>query len=122
MNTKEYFSNLTEDRKKPLKQLRKMIKETFPGIKETMDYKMPTYVLDGQTICAVASQKNHMALYVMSYDSLKKFEEELKPFDCGKSCIRFKKLDSDTLRLFQHILKHAGKKKPRHSYYIKTKE
>ena len=49
---------------------------------------MPTYILDGEALCAVASQKSHMALYIMPHDLLKHFSGKLKKFNMGKSCIR----------------------------------
>jgi hypothetical protein len=50
---------------------------------------------------ALASQKNHMAVYLsgiyMSEKARKKFEAAYKAtgkrFDAGKSCVRFRKLD-----------------------------
>lgn len=50
---------------------------------------------------AVASQKNHMAVYMMGLYNDKKSEEWFKKeyrasgkkLDMGKSCVRFKKLD-----------------------------
>jgi uncharacterized protein YdhG (YjbR/CyaY superfamily) len=56
---------------------------------------------------ALASQKNHMAVYLtgiyISEETMKKFETEYKAtgkrFDVGKSCVRFKKLDDLPLDL-----------------------
>ena len=56
---------------------------------------------------ALASQKNHMSVYLMgcymSLDIRKKFENAYKQsgkkFDAGKSCIRFKKEEDLPLEL-----------------------
>jgi hypothetical protein len=49
-----------------------------------------------------------MALYVMPYDLLVAFKNDLKVHDTGKSCIRFKRLDSGILDLFDRIIKYTG--------------
>ena len=69
--------------------LRQTILEVFPGVVENMDYKLPTYSIKNTRVCAIASQKNYRALYVMNYDLLGHFNEELQRFNWGRSCIRF---------------------------------
>ena len=104
MKVDQYFDGISEDRIKQMEGLRKLIKDIFPDVTEDMSYKLPTYTYNGLKICAIASQKHYMALYIMYYDLLKHFEEELQVFNCGKSCIRFKKLDNNSQVLFQKIL------------------
>lgn len=47
----------------------------------------------------------------------KEFGEELKAYNCGKSCIRFKQLKEDTLPLFERILDYCGKHYPDSEFY-----
>ncbi|MBK6832431.1 MAG: hypothetical protein IPG92_17605 [Flavobacteriales bacterium] len=49
-----------------------------------------------------------MALYVMPYDLLDAFKNDLKVYDRGKSCIRFKRLEAPTFDLFDRIIKYVG--------------
>jgi len=117
MTVSEYLSNLPKGRKKAIEDVRELIKITYPNIVETMDYRMPTYVLDDEILCALASQKNYMALYIMPHDLLKDFEGELDKYNCGKSCIRFKKLEDEDLELFEQILQYTGKNYPKSKFY-----
>lgn len=107
MTPDEYMAAIPSERKADLDALRSLIKTTFPEIEETMGYNMPTFLHRGETLCSIANQKNYMALYVMPYDLLEEFKEELLPFNCGASCIRFKKLNAADLDLFQRILTYC---------------
>ena len=100
---------LEPPRREAIEKIRDMIFQVFPGIEEDMVYKMPTYHLDGNALCAVASQKHYLAFYLMPHDFLPKFKERLKNYNCGKSCIRFKHLTPDTLKLLEEIVTFSGK-------------
>ncbi len=81
-------------------------------------YQVPLEVYpdtyNGQPLlyAALASQKNHMAVYLtgiyMNEADRKSFEEAYrttaKPFDVGKSCVRFKKLDDLPLQLIEKTI------------------
>lgn len=104
----EYFAQLEDDRRDALLSLRKRIKEIWPMILEDMGSDMPTYHLNGHTLCALASQKHFMALYIMPYDLLNAFKKDLLIYDKGRSCIRFKRLEPATFDLFDRIIKYTG--------------
>ena len=115
----EYLAELPADRRSAIAAVRKVILENIPeGYEETMQYGMIAYVVplekypdtyNGQplAIAALASQKNYMALYLMNiYGSKKKqrwFVQEYKAsgkkLDMGKSCVRFRNLESLPLEL-----------------------
>ncbi len=119
MTVDNYIKALEPKRKTALSILRKTIFELYPDIVETMGYKMPTYLHNGETLCAMASQKNYMALYIMPYDLLDNFAVELKAFDCGKSCIRFKALDEEKIDILIRILEFVGPNYPKSKFYGK---
>lgn len=121
MTVQEYLTNVPEDRIEGLTQLMDIVKTTFPKAQETMHYKMPTYVLDGHIICAVANQKSYLALYIMPHDLLENFKEELKPYNCGKSCIRLKKVAPEDLTILQKIVEFTGKNYQESIFYNKMK-
>jgi len=104
----DYYDELASDRREALGAVRKLIKKIWPSITEDMSLGMPTFHLDGQALCAVASQKHFMALYIMPYDLLDAFKNDLRIYDRGKSCIRFKHLEQPTLDLFDRIIKYTG--------------
>ena len=51
---------------------------------------MPAYSRDGVTEIAWASQKRHIALYVMRTDVLNAHRSQLAGLDVGKGCIRYR--------------------------------
>lgn len=115
----EYINSLPEDRVGQITQVRKVILDNLPsGYEETMNwgmicYQVPldiypdTYNKQPLMYAALASQKNHMAVYLsgiyMFEDEAKNFHESYKEtgkrMDMGKSCVRFKKLEDLPLDL-----------------------
>jgi uncharacterized protein YdhG (YjbR/CyaY superfamily) len=109
----QYLAELPEDRRKAIQKVRKVILENLPkGYEEVMNwgmisYQVPlevypdTYNKQPLMYAALASQKNHMAVYLsaiyMNEEDRKAFETDYKAtgkrFDVGKSCVRFRKLD-----------------------------
>jgi len=74
-----------------------------------MKYGLPSF---GE-ICALASQKNHMALYVCEGDIVKAHLARLGKVSCGKGCIRFKRIDDLDLSAVESILKEILKLRKR---------
>jgi len=115
----EYLQSLLGDRREAISAVRDVILKNLPdGIEEVMNwgmisYQVPlsvypdTYNKQPLMYAALASQKNHMAVYLtsiyMSDDSRKEFKKAYKAtrkrFDTGKSCVRFKKIDDLPLPL-----------------------
>ena len=115
-----YLKELPRDRRTAVETVRKMILKNLPkGYQEVMQYGMIGYVVplklypdgylkDKKTplpCVALASQKNHMAVYLMNVygDPVaeKKFrvayQKSGKRLNMGKSCVRFKKLEDLSL-------------------------
>ena len=108
-----YLAELPDDRRAAISAVREVILENLPdGYEESMNWGMIAYEVplstypdtyNGQPLsyAALASQKNHMAVYLsgiyMDEDAREKFERDYratgKRFDVGKSCVRFRKLD-----------------------------
>ncbi len=109
----EYLKELPDDRRAVVAAVRKVIRRNLPaGYREAMNWGVITYEIplkrypntyNGQppTYIALAAQKNHFALYLMTAygDSdlaawLKdEFRKAGKKLDMGKSCLRFRKLE-----------------------------
>jgi hypothetical protein len=110
---KEYLASLPADRRTAIQAVRKTILERLPkGYEEVIGHGMLCYQVpwsvcsdtyNGEPLmyAALASQKSHMAIYLMSaYGSPKVvgdlrdgFKKAGKRLDMGKSCIRFRKLE-----------------------------
>ena len=107
-----YLDELPEDRRHMISTVRTILLENLPkGYVERMagmiNYEIPlerypeTYNKQPLMYMALASQKNHCALYMMSVyqdEALKRkleaaFAEAGLKMNMGKSCLRFKKLD-----------------------------
>jgi uncharacterized protein YdhG (YjbR/CyaY superfamily) len=102
----EYMEKLAPERRAALAEVRSLILETVPDAIESMKYRMPTYEYEGGGLCALASQKHYMSLY-MDTELVEKHRAELAGLDVGKSCIRFRKLDKLPLETVTTILQET---------------
>lgn len=109
----QYLAELPDDRREAIETVRDSILANLPdGYEEAMNWGMITYQVplathpdtyNGQPLmyAALASQKNHMAVYLTAVysdeatrdDFLNKYRETGKRLDIGKSCVRFRRLD-----------------------------
>lgn len=112
-NVADYLSEIAPDRRDALEVVRQAILDHLPeGYVETMNWGMICYEVpleiepdtyNGKPLmyAALASQKNHMAVYLSGVygdpDLREQFEADYKAtgkrMDIGKSCVRFRKLD-----------------------------
>jgi len=109
----DYLAELPGDRRDAITRLRETILENLPpGYEEAMNWGMITYQVPLETYpdtyngrplmyAALASQKNHFAVYLSGiYQDdgkrdafIKAYEETGKRLDVGQSCVRFRKVD-----------------------------
>lgn len=101
-----YFDDLPEGRKEALETLRELIFTVVPDVEENFKYRMPTYFMDGESLCAMASQKNYISLY-MDVELVEMHKGELDHLDTGKSCIRFRNLEQLPLDTVEAILRET---------------
>ena len=112
-SVEDYLQELPRERREALQAVRKVVLDNLPaGYVETMNWGVITYEIPLERYpdtynkrplmyAALASQKNHMSLYLMCVYSHKesriRFEEKFKAsgkkLNMGKSCVRFKKLE-----------------------------
>lgn len=124
LTPEEYLSALPPERSEQLRRLRDLILRKLPeGYEEMVDFGMLSYVIPLETYpdtynkhplmyAALASQKRHMALYLMNVygdeETLRWFTEGFaaagKKLDMGKACVRFKKLDDLPLDLIGDVI------------------
>lgn len=109
----EYLSDLPNERLDAIETVRDVILDNLPdGFEEVMNWGMITYQVplsrypdtynkQPLMLAALASQKNHMAVYltgVYANDEGRKrfttaYKDTGKRMDMGKSCVRFRRLD-----------------------------
>jgi uncharacterized protein YdhG (YjbR/CyaY superfamily) len=112
-SVEQYLEELPVDRRGAIETVRDTILENLPeGYVEEMNWGMITYSVplatypdtyNGQPLmyAALASQKNHMAVYLSGVYAdeerreifLDKYRETGKRLDMGKSCVRFRRID-----------------------------
>ena len=100
----DYLKAVPADRLDTLKKLRRLCKEELNGYHESMRYGMPCYEKNGIVEIAFNSQKNYIALYVLKTDVLKKYWEDLKGLNVGKSCIRYTKPEKIDFTVIQKMV------------------
>ncbi|NDJ85363.1 MAG: DUF1801 domain-containing protein [Chloroflexi bacterium] len=105
-----YFENLKNpNHYDDLQQLRAFLREQLPEATEDMTYGMPTYSQNNHVVASIASQKNYISLY-MDMELVEQHRDELGNLNCGKSCIRFKRLDDLPLDVIGTILAETVEK------------
>ncbi len=81
----QYFDSLTPEHRKPLDELRKVIKAAAPQAKECISYAMPGYKHHGSMVFFAAC-KDFYSFYGVPR-ILEKFKDELKIFKTTKSAV-----------------------------------
>ena len=117
-----YLTSLPPDRREAISAVRKVILANLPkGYEECMTYGMIGYVVPHSIFPAgyhcdpktplpfanLGSQKNHMAIYLMTVYGDKATEQWFrkawqatgKKLDMGKACVRFKKIEDVPLEV-----------------------
>jgi len=120
----EYLAELPPERRQSIESVRRIILEHLPaGYEEAMNWGMISYQVplsvypatyNGQPLmyAALASQQNHMAVYLtaiyMDDTARQRFEDDYrrtgKRMDVGKSCVRFRRLDDLPLDLIARAI------------------
>lgn len=121
-SVEDYLASLPPDRYEAIRAIRQTILENLPeGYEEGMQYGMIGYFVphslyppgyhcnpkEPLPFASLASQKNHMAIYLMCLYSdpkhldwfEKAWEKTGKKLDMGKSCVRFKRLEDVPLEI-----------------------
>lgn len=124
----QYLAELPADRRTAIEAVRQVILDNLPvGYEEAMNWGMITYQVpldrypdtyNGRPLAyaALASQKNHMAVYLSGIyadaATRQRFEAAYratgKRYDVGKSCVRFRRLDDLPLALIGESIRWFG--------------
>lgn len=135
----QYLKELPADRREALKVLRKVFLDNVDGdIVEIMSYGMIGYHVSHKAYpdgyhcdpkiplpyAGLASQKNHMSLYMMGLymdkDDVGWFEKAWKAtgkkLDMGKACVRFKKIEDVPLDVVAEAIRRMPSPRYIHTY------
>ncbi len=80
-----YIRAAPKDARANLLQLRRLIKSTAPGAKETISYRMPCYTYYGALVW-FAAFKNHLSIYLRP-PVIQEHKLELKGYQTTKSAV-----------------------------------
>jgi uncharacterized protein YdhG (YjbR/CyaY superfamily) len=120
---KQYMESLPPERREIVEYLHEYIQKTAPTLKPHFAYNMLGYgsfpyknykkeIIQWPTI-ALASQKNHISVYVCAVVDGKyiaeTYKDDLGKVKVGKSCINFKKLSDLNFDTLKKVLKAAEK-------------
>lgn len=103
----EYLAELTPDRQTALGRLRALINRVAPQAVEGMNHGMPVF----GDVCAFASQKHYMAFYACDFDIVDSHRSQLGKLNCGKCCIRFRRIEDLPLEAIESILTNIVEKR-----------
>jgi hypothetical protein len=129
----QHLARLPPDRREALEAVRKTILQNLPkGYEEGIQYGVigyyvphsvypPGYHCDPEQplpFAGLASQKNHMAVYLMCVYAdpdkeawfRKAWRETGNKLDMGKSCVRFKKIEDVPLKVISEVIRRAPSK------------
>ena len=103
-----YLTQVPEKRVSALKKLRKLCLEYLPTHEESMAYKMPSYMRNGQVEVAFASQKQHICVYFLIHEVMLNNKERFIGLNHGKGCIRYSNPDKIDYNLIASLLEHTN--------------
>jgi uncharacterized protein YdhG (YjbR/CyaY superfamily) len=135
----QYLKELPADRRAALEELRKVFRDNVDeDIVEIMSYGMIGYHVSHEACpdgyhcdpkiplpyAGLASQKNHMSLYMMGLymdkDDVQWFEKAWKAtgrkLDMGKACVRFKKIEDVPLEVVAEAIRRMPSPRYIHTY------
>ena len=88
----DYIATLDGDAQRMAIEFRRVIRASAPGITETVRYKMPCFLIDGDYFVYFGAWKNHIGLYpIPSLDA--DLESTVGPYRAAKDTVRFRYKD-----------------------------
>jgi uncharacterized protein YdhG (YjbR/CyaY superfamily) len=83
----EYIAGFSTEVRTILQQVRATVAKAAPAAKETIKYRLPTFVLNGNLVHFGAFQK-HIGFYALPSGHAK-FQRELSRYESGKGSVQF---------------------------------
>ena len=118
----EYLASLPAPRKAALTAIHKAIRAAAPDLKPSIQggmigygsyhYKYASGRAGDAVVVSLASQKNHISLYLCAADEdgylAENNKDRLGKVSVGRSCIRFKNLEDLNLKVAMELVKKAA--------------
>ena len=103
----EYINMFPEDVQRILNELRQTIRDAAPEAKETINYQMPTFTLNGNLV-HFAAFKNHIGFYPTP-TGIEAFKEDLSVYKGAKGSVQFPIDQPLPLSLIRRIVEYRVK-------------
>ena len=84
-----YISAQAEPERALLKQMRQIILEVEPSLKQVISYGIPAFKLDGEVVCGIAARKSGCSFYPFSGSVLAALQTDLVKYRQTKSCLLY---------------------------------
>lgn len=98
----EFIATFPEDVRQVLQQLRETIRRAAPAARETINYGIPTFTLNGNLV-HFSAYPRHIGFYPGA-SGIERFKEELTAYPSSKGAIRFPLLEPLPLDLIARIV------------------
>jgi uncharacterized protein YdhG (YjbR/CyaY superfamily) len=105
----QFLAQSDPARRPALNAFRKLVKSSAPKAVESMQYGMPAYS-SGKTGFAFTAQKHYLSFYFCDVELVEKYAHELRGLDCGKCCLRGRKLEHFPLETLAEMVREAVKR------------
>lgn len=102
----QFLAESDPERRPALVAFRKLLKQAAPNAVESMSYGMPCYTSD-KACFGFTAQKHYLSFYICDVELIEKYAHELRGLDCGKSCLRGRKLEHFPLEVLAEIVREA---------------
>jgi len=123
MTPAQFIASLPPERREQVRALDTFIRKTVPALTpcltgQMLGYGPYHYRYDSgregdSAVIALASQKNHLSLYVCAADGkgyvAERYRARLPKARIGKSCIRFKRVEELDLTVLAEVLREAAR-------------
>lgn len=119
----QYIASLPDERRSAVRTLHDAIQKAAPDLEPHLSggmlgygryhYKYASGREGDAAVVSLASQKNHISLYMCAVENgeylAEKNKERLGKVSVGKSCIRFKKLEDLDVKVAMELVKRSAK-------------
>jgi uncharacterized protein YdhG (YjbR/CyaY superfamily) len=103
----DYIAGFPTEVQEILEKIRSTIRKAAPDAKETINYGIPTFTLNGNLV-HFAGFKNHIGFYPTP-SGIEKFKEELSAYEGAKGSVQFPLDKPMPLGLIRNIVKFRVK-------------
>jgi uncharacterized protein YdhG (YjbR/CyaY superfamily) len=103
----EYIAGFTPPVRAKLEEIRQTIRRAAPDANETINYQIPTFVLNGNLV-HFAAFKNHIGFYPTP-SGIEAFKKELSVYEGAKGSVQFPNDQPLPLALITKIVKFRVK-------------